>query len=187
MDLLMKFEAMMKIRMAGARARERKERTSLALKREPMPCCRRSNQSFTRLRKSRTSRSRKTIRLGLKRAKSTMLDATGTSGVAIPRSNTLTALSMSRKPAMMRRLRLRRLCSLRSGMATPGPTRPNWPRGRVGSRVGCIEMAVASLNSRQGVVVGLAGGLLGGAGHAGEPRVLTVQRGVGVDANVEDL
>src|SRR5262245_20195883 len=203
MDLLMKFEAMMKIRMAGARERERKDRTSLVLKCEPMPRSRRSNQSFTRLRKSRTSRSRKTIRLRLKRAKTAMLEASGTSGVTMPSSKTLTAPIMSRKPAMIRRLRLRRVCSLRSGMVVAGPARPASAEGGLGKEVGALIVAApmrpastegglgkkvgASLNPGQGVVVGLAGGLLGGAGHAGEERVLAVEGGVGVHTDVEDV
>src|SRR5262245_2527438 len=182
MDLLMKFEAMMKIRMAGARESERKDRTSLALKREPIPCWRRSNHSLTRLRKSRTSRSRKTIRLRLKSAKTAMLEASGTSGVTMPSSKTLTAPIMSRKPAMMSRLRLRRVWSLRSGILIVART---WWLGTVVGGLG--QMGGALLNPGQRVVVGLTGGLLGGAGHAGEERVLAVEGGVGVHPDVEDV
>src|SRR4030095_766733 len=83
MDVLMKFEAMMKMRMAGVRARERKARTSLVLKRAPSTFCRRSKASLTRLRKRRTTRSKKTIRFRLKRAKTARFEASGTWGLWI--------------------------------------------------------------------------------------------------------
>jgi hypothetical protein len=65
---------------AGVRARERKARTSLVLKRAPSTFCRRSKASLTRLRKRRTTRRRNTIRFRLKRAKTARFEASGTWG-----------------------------------------------------------------------------------------------------------
>src|SRR2546425_7430896 len=73
----MKFDAMMKIRTAGASERARNASTSFVLNLAPISCWRRSNHSLTRLRISKTSRSRNTIRFRLKRAKTTMLEASG--------------------------------------------------------------------------------------------------------------
>src|SRR5258708_37543521 len=73
----MKLEAMMKIRMAGVRASDRKARTSLALKRAPSTFCFRSKANLTRLRQSRTTRRTRTIRLRLKRANTARLEARG--------------------------------------------------------------------------------------------------------------
>src|SRR5262249_22479491 len=80
MEVLMKFEAMMKIRMAGVRARDRKATTSLALKRAPSTFWRRSKASLTRLRKRRRTRRRKTIRFRLNSANTTRFEARGTWG-----------------------------------------------------------------------------------------------------------
>src|SRR4026207_1445127 len=57
-EVVMKLDAIRKMRMPGPRARAMKVRTSLALNREPMIFCRRSNESFTRVRKSRGRRTR---------------------------------------------------------------------------------------------------------------------------------
>ena len=113
----MKLEAMMKIRIAGATASERNASTSLALKRAPMTPCRRSKPSLTRLRKSRRSSRRKTTRFRLNRAKITMFEATGSSGANELRSKADRPPTSTRKPRMTRRLRLRRFCSERSGIA----------------------------------------------------------------------
>src|SRR5207249_9878158 len=87
MEVVMKLEAMMKIRIPGVRARARKVSTSLALKRAPMTLCRCSKESFTRLRNRRTSRRRKTIRLRLNSAKTIRLDAKGIWGAQIGRAS----------------------------------------------------------------------------------------------------
>jgi hypothetical protein len=106
MDVLMKFEAMMKIRMAGVRARERKATTSLALNRAPRTFCRRSKASLTRLRKRRRTRSRKTIRFRLKRANTARFEARGTLGEWIHTLNPHQASARSAKPPVaMSRLR----------------------------------------------------------------------------------
>src|SRR6266446_6590126 len=80
MEVLMKFDAMMKIRMAGVSASERKARTSLALNRAPRTFCFRSKASLTRFRKSMRTSSRKTIRFRMKSANTARLDARGTWG-----------------------------------------------------------------------------------------------------------
>ena len=111
MEVVMKFEAMRKIRMPGTSDRARKVKTSFALNLEPMIFCRRSKESLIRLRKSRTRSSRKTTRLRLKRKKTIRLEANGIWGARMPTSNTVATTSRTRIPAMIRRLRLRFSCS----------------------------------------------------------------------------
>src|SRR6266403_2562133 len=100
----MKFDAMMKIRIAGASGR------------------------------------RKTIRFRLKRAKTTMVEATGMSGVRMPNSNAVATTSRMRNPQMTIRFRLRRSWSLRSGISL-GPAHREQGRRHPGGLVGLARQA----------------------------------------------
>jgi hypothetical protein len=77
-------EAIRMIRSVGTSERNRKARTSLALNCEATTFCRRSNQSFTRFRKSSTTSRRSTMALRLNSRIMARLDATGRSGAVRP-------------------------------------------------------------------------------------------------------
>src|SRR6267143_597091 len=102
----MKFDAMMKIRIAGASASSR----------------------------------RKTIRFRLKRAKTTMVEATGMSGVRMPNSNAVATTSRMRNPQMTIRFRLRRYWSLGSGISL-GPAHREQGRRHPGGLGGLARQA----------------------------------------------
>src|SRR3990172_207166 len=158
MDLLMKLEAIRKISSAGATASAMNDSTSFALNRAPITCWRRSNQSLTRFRKRRSTSSRGTIRCGWGSAKMVMGGGSGGSGAYTPMSRRFAAPTSRRKPAMITRLRLRRLSSLSSGIL---------------------------LDPLDRAVVGLARGLLRRARQPGEEGVFAVRRGLGADADVD--
>src|SRR3989442_481269 len=162
----MKFDAMMKIRTAGASDSARKDRTSFVLNLAPMSCWRRSNHSLTRLRMSSTSSSRNTIRFRLKSAKTTMLEASVSWGTSISKLTAVAAAARMSSAPMMTRLRRRRLCSVRRGM---------------------VLTRSGSLDPPDRPEVGLQQRLLGRARHPGHEGVLAVQRALGPDADVDDV
>src|SRR3972149_4094975 len=177
MEVLMRVVAIKKIRMDGARPRERNATTSLALKREPRTRWRRSKESLIRLRKRRTRRRRKTTRLRLKRAKTTMLLAIGTWGALIPSSTTVVATKRRRTTPMMTRLRLRRSRSSAVIISLPPRHGEKWgglPRGLVPARRNKGEEAGD-------------GRVLSGLGLAPDPDIVELVGREGGDGNEPDV
>src|SRR5438552_710665 len=80
------------------------------------------------------------MRFRLKRAKTTMVEATGMSGVRMPNSNAVATTSRMRNAQMTIRFRLRRSWSLRSGMSL-GPAHREQGRRHPGGFVGLARQA----------------------------------------------
>src|SRR3990172_7186231 len=160
MDVLSRLEAMIEMSRAA---------TSLVLNFEPRTSWRRSKKSLTRLRMRRTSSSRKTISVRLKRAKTRRFEARGIWGERMPTSYTVPTVATSRTsiPPMIRRFRLRR-----SWFPVSGTTEP----------------PAASLRSRHGEQRGAdPGRLLRFARHARQDRVHAAERDIGPHPDVVEL